>query len=116
MPTPNHGLRLALAGAFVAASVSAFAGEEVGQVTNLSVRASDGLVYFWLGGGSATGRPACATNPYWVIKSETSSAGKQQLAMLLTAKATGKRVRVSGSDTCLRWSDGEDVNAVFLID
>lgn len=89
----------------------AFAGIQTGQVTQILVRASDGLVYFFLS-NTISGRPACATGGYWMLKDENSAAGKRQLAMLMAAKASGQVVTVEGMNTCTRWPNGEDVNQI----
>lgn len=89
------------------------AGTHTGQVSALLVRQSDGLTYFYLS-GVATGRPQCATLPYWMIRDENSAGGKKQLAMLMIAQASGKAVTVYGSGACARWRDGEDVDTVLL--
>lgn len=89
----------------------ALAGQQVGQVTQVVVRASDGLVYFYMS-GTPSGRAPCATNTYWMIKDENSAAGKRQLAILLMARETGQQVIVGGANTCTRWSDGEDVEFI----
>lgn len=89
----------------------AFAGTQTGQVTQILVRAQDGLIYFQMSGPVTAPRPACAQNTsYWMIRDENSNAGKQQLGLLLAARATGQSITVTGSNTCLRWVDGEDVN------
>jgi hypothetical protein len=36
--------------------------------------------------------------------------------MLLAAKASRLRVTISGANQCTRWADGEDINALLLID
>lgn len=92
----------------------AFAGTQAGTVNTLIVRSSDGLIYFWLNGVAAINKPACAVYSYWMIRDENSNAGKQQLAILLSAKATGKQITVYGRNSCLRWGDGEDVDAISL--
>jgi hypothetical protein len=98
----------------LAFSTPAPAGQQAGQVTVLIKRASDGLIYFHLT-GQATGRPSCAANTtYWMVKDENSLTGKQQLAMLMTARTTGQTITVVGSGTCLRWGDGEDLDYVQL--
>jgi hypothetical protein len=89
------------------------AGTQTGTVDQIFVRASDGLVYFFLS-GAATGQPSCATRNYWIIKDENSNAGKQQLAELMEAKASGQTITVIGWNTCDRWGDGEDVNILEL--
>lgn len=91
--------------------VSANAGQQTGQVIGVHVRASDGLIYFFIT-GSAAGRPGCATQPYWIIKNETSTTGRQQLAQLLAARASGATITVTGLNTCTRWGDGEDVDEI----
>ena len=93
---------------------SSYGGSQTGVVTSLDIRASDGLAYFHLS-GTASGRPTCAASSvYWMIKAENSLAGKQQLAMLLTALASGKTITVTGANTCSRWSDGEDVETLRI--
>jgi len=93
----------------LSAITPAQAGSQVGKIKSLTIRASDGLVYFVLD-GQRDGPPACATGGYWMIRAEESTTGKRQLAALLTARALGQSVTVAGSNTCTRWPDGEDVN------
>lgn len=88
-------------------------GTQTGQVSLITVRASDGLVLIELT-GSASNKPACAPFTYWIIKDEASLAGKQHLALLMEAKATGRTVAISGSGYCTRWHDGEDIDTVQL--
>lgn len=95
------------------ASHSALAGSQTGRIVHLHVRASDGLVYVVLD-GALSGRPACATIAYWMIKNETSSTGKQQLAQLLAAKASGQEITIVGTNTCSRWHDGEDIDEIIF--
>jgi hypothetical protein len=95
-------------------SSSAFAGSQVGKVSRLIVRSDDGLVYLFLT-GTGSGKPACATIAYWMIRDEKSAAGKQQLALLMLAEATGQQVTITGTGRCERWSDGEDISEVHLI-
>ena len=78
-----------------------------GTVTNIFVRAGDGLIYFTLSGVAKVGSPTCATQSYWIIRNENSNAGKQQYAMVLSAQASGKKLNVAGANTCARWGDGE---------
>jgi len=96
------------------ASFAQAGGTQTGLVTSIHVRAQDGLISFYMD-GTASGRATCAANqPYWIIKDETSNSGKQQLSILMTAKATGKTISVTGLGTCTRWGDGEDVNDVAI--
>jgi len=92
-----------------------YAGNQVGTVIYVITRASDGLIYFTLS-GTKNGSPACAQISYWMIRNENSDAGKRQYAMLLSAKVNGKKIGVSGFNTCTRWGDGEDVNDLQLLD
>ena len=95
-------------------SVAVNAGSQQGKVTSVLVRQSDGLHYFYIS-GTANGRPSCANGfSYWMIKDENSAAGRSQLSMLLTAYASGKTVRVTGTGACTRWGDGEDLNTIQL--
>jgi hypothetical protein len=92
-----------------------YAGIVTGQVDYVNVRASDGLVYAGLKNATVISpAPACATIAYWMIKDENSNAGKQQLATLLAAQMTGKTVTIWGGNTCTRWRDGEDIDAVRI--
>lgn len=101
-----------LALAALTVPVIANAGSESGQVISLTVRASDGLVLFDLSGPHLN-PPACTQgHSYWIIKNENSETGKRQLAMLMAARASGATVHVSGANTCTRWPDGEDVDAL----
>lgn len=119
MPLLSRMTRIAmlgLAGALLVAADAARASSQTGRVETLIVRASDGLVYVHLEGAVRDGRPACAMHGYWMIRDENSAAGKRQYALLLVAKATGRRVVIQGSGQCTRWSDGEDINELYLID
>ena len=90
----------------------AFAGgTQTGRITLLTIRASDGLVLVELDGG-ASGKPACAHYSYWILKDETSLTGKQQLAVLVAAKVTGQTVAISGTGSCTRWPDGENIDTI----
>jgi hypothetical protein len=94
--------------------VGAHAGSQTGTVTQISVRNTDGLVYVYLS-GTASSRATCAgATVYWMIKDENSNAGKQELAQLMLASATGKTVTITGMNQCVRWIDGEDIGAVSV--
>lgn len=106
---------MAIAMVFVLSSSDARASEQSGRVTDLVVRASDGLVLMYLQ-GARTAKPACATQDYWLVKAENTTAGKQQHATLLAAKLIGKNVRVVGGNQCTRWGDGEDIDSLYILD
>jgi hypothetical protein len=94
-------------------TIPVIAGEQYRKVSEILVRGSDGLHYFWLEGGSS-GKPQCAKNTYWMIRDENSAAGKAQFAILLSAQAQQKPIKVVGSGSCTRWSDGEDVDYISV--
>lgn len=96
---------------FVTANVCA--GWQEGRVTQIKVRESDGLHYFFLSGAPVS-RPACAAYTYWMIKNEHSVAGKSQFSMLVTAYVSGATVKVIGTNECSRWKNGEDVDSIRL--
>ncbi len=106
-------LHLVLAAFLMSATSLSLAGTQSGTINALHIRASDGLIYFTLN-GPKTGSPACAQVAYWMVKDENSAAGKRQYAALLAASAAGKTIHVSGSNTCTRWSDGEDVDQITI--
>ena len=99
---------------FLLFSYTAAAGNVTGTIASVLVRASDGLTYVLMN-GAASGQPACATNPYWIIMNETSDAGHKQYAMLLTAQASGAQITIFGNGTCTRWGDGEDINSIQIL-
>ena len=98
----------------IVCSFSVLAGSQIGTVSSVIVRASDGLTYFTLNGAAKSDNPTCATNSYWMIKDENSEVGKKQYAMVLAAQASGRELTVVGMNSCTRWSDGEDVNWMQL--
>lgn len=90
-------------------------GEQTGLVTEIAVRASDGLVTFKLSNNAGPTRPYCASlSTYWIIKDENSESGKRQLALLMMARAEKLPVTVKGTGACTRWPDGEDVNLLIV--
>jgi hypothetical protein len=95
-------------------SLDSYAGNQTGVVDYVLVRASDGLISFRLKGGTMNAAPTCATQGYWMIKDENSNAGKLQYSMILSAQASGKTVYISGTNTCARWSDGEDADLIKI--
>jgi hypothetical protein len=94
----------------VGISSSSYAGYQSGKITGLSVR-SDGLIWVVLE-GTHTGKPACATGNYWMIKDENSEYGKKQYSMILAAYLSGKIVYIDGDNLCTRWPDGENIKTL----
>jgi hypothetical protein len=99
----------------MAVSSLCVAGNQGGVVADIFVRASDGLIYFDMSGGPKVGSPGCATFSYWIIRNENSIVGQQQYQLLLAAQANQRTITVVGSNTCARWSDGEDVDSILLV-
>src|SRR5689334_13409575 len=90
---------------------AAFAGGVInGTVQQVFVRASDGLIYVVIN-GTASDKPACAGQSYWVIMDETSDVGHKQYELLLAAASSGVSVGIHGNGTCTRWPDGEDIDS-----
>lgn len=85
-----------------------------GKISSIIIRDSDGLVYLYIDGERVGNRPECAKYNYMMIKNENSATGKRQLAQLLMAQATNKKVVIIGHETCSRWIDGEDINYVDI--
>jgi len=104
---------LMLASLSVAAVSPAIAGQQSGFVKDIYVRDSDGLILVDLW-GTASGHPACALQPYWIIADESSATGQRLYALLLTAEASGHPVTIIGKDTCSRWPDAEDIESVGI--
>ena len=117
MKQSGKDMKVKYAAAFLCFWLSSLshAGSQVGSIVDLWVRASDGLIYFSLSGGR-TPPPCAAAHGYWMIRDENSNVGKQQYAMLLAAKLSGKTVAVLGLGTCTRWPDGEDVDEIRIVD
>jgi hypothetical protein len=111
--TPMVYAQLLLLVSLSFSAVPCFAGTQQGFITAIYVRASDGLIVFHVS-GTPQNKPGCAQLNYWIIRDENSTAGKQQLAQLLTAHALGSTVTVYGANTCTRWPDGEDVETIEL--
>ena len=89
---------------------SAFAGNFNGTITSIGSKAS-GLFYVTMSG--STGHGACSgASTYWAVKDETTAAGKDQIAILLSAFATGRTVTVYGVNTCTRSAGIEDIDEV----
>lgn len=91
------------------------AGTITGSVSRVIQRSTNGLTYVVVS-GTASGKPACAAGTYWMIADENSESGKKQYAMLLMAMATGRTVKIVGRNSCIRWSDGEDIDYIQLMD
>ena len=97
-------------------SVKVFAGTQIGYIDTLYARA-DGLHLVTLTDASTIrSKPSCATHKYWLIKDENATYGKSQFSQLLSAKLAKRKVTIRGTDTCSRWSDGEDISYILIHD
>ena len=99
---------------------SAYASGVSGKVTNVSVR-NDGLIWFSVSpvSGARTALPPCVAayaQSLFTVPNEGTSTAKQQLAILMSAKITGRAVAVTGSGACTRWGDIEDANEINFYD
>ena len=59
--------------------------------------------------------PACATVKSRFAIDGTTSAGKVQIAALLTAIAMGKQINIWGTGTCSIWGDTETISFFQII-
>lgn len=76
-----------------------------------------GAVIFTLNGTSRTTPPTCqiTTAPdRWALDASTV-AGQAQVAVLLNAQASGKRIWIYGTGTCSIWPDTETVQ-IFQVE
>jgi len=98
-------------------SANVLAGKQIGKIETLYARASDGLHLVLLTDETQkSGSPPCAAFNYWIIKDESSTAGKSQFSQLLAAQVANKTVYIDGGNTCSRWRDGEDINTITIRD
>lgn len=68
------------------------------------------MVFFFITNHPA--RPACNTfRGRWVLDLSTT-VGKAQYSLLLAAQSSGKRVKVTGANSCGLWSDSETATVV----
>lgn len=97
-------------------SAVAVAGQQVGQITSLRVTSkaigSPNPTHFSLS-GAASGQPGCVSLAYWTFDADTPT-GKNFLATLLTAQATGRSVAVYGTNNCDLRSGMEGVIEIDL--
>lgn len=71
----------------------------------------NGAIIFTLNGTSRTTPPACQNSSVpdrWAIDASTV-AGQAQVAVLLNAQASGKKIWINGAETCSIWPDTETV-------
>ncbi len=100
---------------FLVPSQLIMAGEQTGEVYDL--RVSSGTLLnptHVVITGAASGKPACATTAYWSIDTDTV-AGRNFLAVLLTAQAAGKAVKIYGTNACTLRSDMENVAQIQIM-
>jgi len=106
---------LLLACCFASVVSPAIAGTQTAFVKDIYIRDSDGLIIVDLTGNAASGHPACALQPYWIIPSENSETGRHLLALLIAAQISSRYVIIQGKNTCSRWPDGEDIESVGMM-
>lgn len=89
-----------------------YAGTQVGKVTRLMPHVQD-IVIFDLD-GTSSGRPACSTqSTQWALSLRTET-GKAMYALLLSAHANGRAVRVQGTGACGAWGDREEPLFMYM--
>ena len=89
------------------------AGTSTGPVTNIFMHTPDVVMFK---AGTASGSPNCSPFSEWAIKL-SDPAGKGFLAILLSAQAQGKSVKVLGyTNTCRDWGDRELPSYIMILD
>jgi len=78
--------------------ISVFASDQTGLVMDIRV----GESHVHIDGTYNTPFPACSASGWWWAFDTNTSTGKAMLAVLLTAKVTGKTVILWGDGSCLR--------------
>ena len=103
-------LCLALAAAMTLSSQAMAKGTVTGKITRISTGTAIN-VYFdtAIEDGSGGGIPACSTTTSFMSLAPTK---KNELAILLTAMATDKTVKVSGTNNCTTRATSEDIGQV----
>lgn len=65
--------------------------------------APDQYTYFYLQDSNRTALPACANGAkHWIINGANPDIAKQQLAIVMLAKATSGKIGVNGTGDCVR--------------
>ncbi|GGP20676.1 hypothetical protein [Silvimonas iriomotensis] len=98
-------------------SGNAIAGSARGQLESVKVSAAgNGLVWFSLYPNETVySRPDCAKEKRtYAIPDENSTIGKQQIALLVAAKDSGRTVAILGYDYCKKRSHSEDVEQIIM--
>lgn len=86
---------------------AAFAGgTQVGNVVKIAYL-TGGQVLVYLS-GTATGQPACATQPRFAIDSSTSG-GKAMIKQVISLYNNRQQALIQGTGGCTIWADTEDV-------
>lgn len=104
-----------IAAVLLASVHDAYAGTQEGTVTEVEI-SQNGVVSFVLSGSRGT-IPSCASGfPNWVLQDSSTTIGKQQVALLLTAQAFYRRVYVNGTSTCHSTVAYEKVDRLIIHD
>jgi hypothetical protein len=105
-------LRFALTFCLALCPIVAFSGDGEGLVEIEYVGNYNGTDKVFFFTTNHVVRPACNTfGGRWVLDISTA-LGKAQYSLLLAAQSSGKRVRVSGANSCSQWSDSETATVV----
>ena len=105
-------LRFLLAFCLVLCPAVAFSGDGEGLVEIEYVGNYNGTDKVFFFTSTHVARPACNTfGGRWVLDISTD-IGKAQYSLLLAAQTSGKRVRVSGTNSCSQWPDSETATVV----
>ena len=87
--------------------------QQTGTIKSIQALSDGRTIVFMV--DTRTERPDCASNGYWFLVDENSTAGKTQLSMLLAAHASARNVKLLGTGQCTHWADGEDIDSVEFL-
>jgi hypothetical protein len=110
--------KLILAAATALLTSAAHAGGYVSNATVLevSVHRGYGAVAFVKVSATPVDSPACAAGHYWQFTLTLDGvAAKEMYSLLMTAVATGKQVKISGSGSCTEHSQIESIHVVNIL-
>jgi len=96
-------------------SSNALAGVGTGKVLDVTIRSQDGMMLIKVTTHNAP--PSCVGWYHTFVKpNDGSPASKALLAMLLSAQASGKSVRVTGTGNCFAGTAAEEISELNVGD
>jgi len=99
--------------AAISASASVQAGGFLGTIGQITVQQPN-FVFVSMGGHNNA--PSCQGGSDEFALDISTTVGKSQYALLLTAKALESQIQIIGTNNCNLWPDRESVNYLFTTD